>query len=539
MIFGEVPVEQAAGAVLAHSIRGREAAFKKGHLLTADDVARLAEAGIERVMVAQLEPGDVPEDEAASVIAEASAGDHAKAAEPFTGRSNIHSEAAGLALVDADRVHRLNTLDESLTVATVAPFARVERRQMLATIKIIPFATRRDVVDTALAICREGPPLVRVAPFAAREAGLVMTVLPQTKPQTMDKARAAIAARLEAAGSRLAATVTCPHEVADVTRAIASLRDNGHAPILVLGASAIVDRGDVIPAALAAAGGEVVNMGMPVDPGNLLMYGELGPVPVIGVPTCARSPKVNGFDWVLWRVLAGLPVSRHDIAGMGVGGLLMEIPSRPVPREGKIAAAPKSPSVAAIVLAAGQSRRMGGINKLMEPVGGRPMIRGAVEAALASTAETVIVVVGHDADRIRGVLDGLAVTIVDNPNYAQGLSTSLRAGLGAVPAGMDGALVCLGDMPLVSARHLDKLIAAFKPEAGRGICVPVVDGKRGNPVLFATAYFDEMREVQGDTGARHLIGQHAEAVCEVEMGDRAVLTDVDTPDNLSSLRQAG
>jgi molybdenum cofactor cytidylyltransferase len=259
---------------------------------------------------------------------------------------------------------------------------------------------------------------------------------------------------------------------------------------------------------------------------------------VIGVPSCARSPKVNGFDWVLQRLLAKLSVSGADIARMGAGGLLKEIPSRPTPREGSAAAAPRAPSIGAIVLAAGQSRRMGSVNKLLETVGDAPMVRRVVQNVLASDVAETVVVLGHEAERVREALAGLDVRFVVNADYAQGLSTSLKAGLEALAESRDGAIVCLGDMPLVAPRHVDRLIAAFDPVEGRGICVPVVEGKRGNPVLWARGYFAEMMEVQGDVGARHLLGQFADDVCEVDMGDRAVMTDIDTPEALKAVIEA-
>jgi molybdenum cofactor cytidylyltransferase len=271
---------------------------------------------------------------------------------------------------------------------------------------------------------------------------------------------------------------------------------------------------------------------MPVDPGNLLLLAHQGERPVLGLPGCARSPKLNGFDWVLQRLAAGLPVDRGDVMGMGVGGLLMEIPTRPQPRD---AAPPARPGqVAAIVLAAGQSRRMGPDNKLLALVDGRPMVTHVVDAMLASRASPVIVVTGHEAEQVRAALGDRPVQWCHNPDYADGLSTSLRVGLDALPA-VDGVLIGLGDMPRVKAGQIDRLIAAFNPTEGRSICVPTVQGKRGNPVLFATRFVPEMRELCGDVGARHLIGTYAEEVVEIEMDDDAALLDIDTPAALSAL----
>ena len=208
---------------------------------------------------------------------------------------------------------------------------------------------------------------------------------------------------------------------------------------------------------------------MPVDPGNLLLVAEANGRPVLGAPGCARSPKENGFDWVLMRLLAGLPVKRADITGLGVGGLLMEIVTRPQPRAEP---APESGRrIAALVLAAGRSTRMGGPNKLLAEIDGRPLVRIAAEQALASRASPVIVVTGHQRERVERALAGLPVTFVHNPDFAEGLSTSLKAGIAAVPAEADGAIVCLGDMPQVSAdadRPADRGVRSGARRAGGG-----------------------------------------------------------------------
>ena len=316
------------------------------------------------------------------------------------------------------------------------------------------------------------------------------------------------------------------------------MRATGADPVLVFGASAIVDRGDVIPAAVTAAGGEVIHVGMPVDPGNLLMLGRIGGVDVIGVPSCAASPKVNGFDWVLQRRLAGLPVGRAEIIAMAPGGLLKEIPTRPQPREGAPAHDHRGePRIGAIVLAAGRSTRMGPRNKLTEDLGGEPMLRRVVMATLASRARPVLVVTGHQQAEVTAALADLDVQYTHNPRYAEGLGTSLAAGVAALPAGLDGVLVALGDMPGVAPAHLDRLIAAFAPKDGRAICIATHGGKRGNPVLLAAAFFQELLTLTGDSGARALIGQHQEVVVEVEMASEAVLVDVDTPEALETARK--
>jgi molybdenum cofactor cytidylyltransferase len=197
-----------------------------------------------------------------------------------------------------------------------------------------------------------------------------------------------------------------------------------------------------------------------------------------------------------------------------------------------------SPRVAGIVLAAGMSRRMGERNKLLESVDGQPMVARAVEAVLGAGLSPVVVVVGHEAEKLLALLKDRPVLFVHNPDYAKGQSTSLRRGIQALPHDADGVVICLGDMPRVSADHVRKLVAAFDPANGKSICVPMADGRRGNPILWGRQFFDEMRAVEGDRGARDVIRRHEDAIGAVPMDD-AVLMDVDSPDALAAARKDG
>jgi molybdenum cofactor cytidylyltransferase len=538
MKFGPVPIAEAAGAILAHSLRLPTRTLRKGHRLDDGDVEAISAGGIAEVIAARLEADDVAEDLAAETVARAAAGDQVTFGDAFTGRCNLYAASHGVAVIDRDRLDRLNLLGETLTVATVAPFEAVDEGQLVATVKVIPLAAPKSVVEAGQALAAGETPLVRVAPFVPHAAGLVLTRLPGFKEGILDKTVATVRARLEALQSRLAGEVRCAHDEEAVAEAIRSLLEEGCAPILIFGASAIIDRRDVVPAAIARAGGSIDHFGMPVDPGNLLLLAHCGKVPVLGLPGSARSPRVNGFDWVLERLLAGLELQSRDLMLLGAGGLLKEMPGRPQPREPR-KRKPKgraAPRIAALVLAAGQSRRMGRVNKLLTEIEGRPMVVRVVDNVLASAARPVVVVTGHEADKVQAALDGRDVRFVDNPDYAEGLSESLRHGLEVIETEIDGVIVCLGDMPRVEAVHLDKLIAAFDPARGRSICVPTKNGKRGNPVLWGREFFAEMKQVAGDVGARHLIGEHAEALHEVAIDDDAIFVDVDTPEALTALR---
>ena len=534
MRFGAIPVGEALGAIVAHTMRlGGSEILKKGTVLAAAHLAGLEAAGYAEVIAARLDSGDVPEDAAAAQIGAAAAGPGVRVAEAAAGRSNLHAEAAGIVVIDRERVDRLNLVDEAVTLATVAPFARVRAGDMIATVKIIPFAARREVVDACAAVA--GSRAVSVAPFRPCTAGLVLTRLPGTRESVLDRAAAAQRVRAQRLGGEVTREIRCAHDEASVAAAVGALLDEGCSPLLLLGASAIVDRRDVIPAAIERAGGVILHLGMPVDPGNLLLLAQRGATPILGVPGCARSLKRSGFDMVLERLVAGLPVTRTDVMTMGIGGLLGDIVARPYPREGESARPIPEPAVAAIVLAAGSSRRMGEINKLLAEVDGAPMIAGVVDAILATRARPVVVVTGHEDERVRAALAGRDVTFVHNPHHAEGMSTSLRAGLGQLGDDLDGALLCLADMPRVRPAHLEALLGAFDPDDGRAICVPTWERRRGNPVLFAARYFAEMRLVEGDVGARALLEKHADTLCYVPMNDRGVTLDIDTPEALEAL----
>ena len=331
MLFGSVPIEESPGAVCVHAVRTPEGVIKKGALIEQAQVAQMRAAGVERVVVARLEPGDVGEDEAARRLADAVAGEGVRVEKPFTGRSNLFSESAGVLVIDAPAVDRLNGVDEAITFATLPAYKPVEQGEMIGTVKIIPFAVPEGALSAALAEIGSTP-LLRVAPFRPLKVGVVSTLLPPLKPSTARNTLTALDTRRAPGGATVAADLETPHETAALADKLATLAAGDADLLIVFGASAITDRRDVIPAAIEAAGGRVDHFGMPVDPGNLLLVGSLSGKPVVGAPGCARSPAENGFDWMLQRLLAGLPVGRKEVTSLGGGGLLMEIVQRGQPR---------------------------------------------------------------------------------------------------------------------------------------------------------------------------------------------------------------
>ncbi|NLS15835.1 NTP transferase domain-containing protein [Rhizobium sp. P40RR-XXII] len=533
MIFGEFQTVEAEGAVLAHSIRLSDGSLSKGHKLAGGDIARLAAAGIERVIAARIEPGDLMEDEAADRLARAVAPDHLTLSEAATGRVNVHSAVDGLFVANRAAVDQLNSVDPAITLACLADHVPVRTGDMVATFKIIPLAVSGAKVAAGIEILQRMP-VFEVKPFAPHAVSLVATELPSLKASVMDKTARVLSQRLQSSGSVLQREERVAHkadDVADAIRRALAAPDRLPKLLIVFGASAVIDAGDVIPAAIRLAGGKVIQVGMPVDPGNLLVLGRVGDVHVVGAPGCARSPKENGFDWVLDRILAGERPTSRDIGGMGVGGLLMEIQSRPLPRE--IVAKPAAQiSVAIILLAAGKASRMGegGSHKLLAEFDGVPLVRRSASTAIASGVSDIVAVTGHRQDEIEDALNGLAVERVFNPDYASGMASSLVAGVGTPAAQRaDGVLVMLADMPEVTSDDLNILIAAFREANGQAIVRAVSGGKRGNPVILPRSVLNAVMRLEGDVGARHIIETSGLPVVDVEIGEAAHL-DVDTPE---------
>ncbi len=540
MIFAAFPLDAALGAIVAHSHRLPDRVLRKGAVLDAAAIAALRAAGRTEIIAARLEPGDVLENEAADRLAAAFDAPGLTRRRAATGRVNLHAAHPGLLTVVGDTVDRINLIDESLTIATLPDATVLAANDMVATVKIIPFAVPGAALERVEAVARAAPAFA-LHPFRKLRTGLILTELPGLKESVTEGTIEATEARVHGFGGTLLPPLRCPHAETPIAAALRQLLAAGAELLLVAGASATVDRRDVGPAGVVRAGGVISHFGMPVDPGNLICLGRIGDVPALVLPGCARSPRANGIDFVLRRIFAGLPVGGAEVMRMGVGGLLKDTAERPLPRVKAVARSepvPQRKTIAAVVLAAGKSTRMAPYNKLLiADRAGKPMLARVVDNLLSSVARPLLVVTGHRADDIRAALGGRPVTFVHAPDYDTGLAASLKAGIAAVPETAAAAIVCLGDMPLITARIVDKLIAAYDADEGRTIVVPTHQGRAGNPILWDRRYFAEILQLSGDAGARALLKQHMEQVAEVEAGDDAVLRDFDTVDSLATLPQ--
>tara|TARA_Y100001960_G_C14762785_1_gene875054 strand:+ start:1468 stop:3117 length:1650 start_codon:yes stop_codon:yes gene_type:complete len=546
MHFGPIPIKESIGAILAHTIRVDKNIYKKGHVLTKSDVKDLEDFGLTEIVGAVLENDDIAENMAAKNIADSISGNGIYAGSPFTGRCNLFSKKDGLFLGESNFINSINSVNETITVGTLPHCTAVSTDQMVATIKVIPFSSSKKIVDKCILTAKNTIQKLRVNKWSKLNISLIQSRLTGTKESVLDSTTASLEFRLNKTYNSINSEIRCSHNIDEIRSSILSEVKKNQELIIIAGASAIVDRRDIIPSAIVAAGGTIEHFGMPVDPGNLLLLGSINDVKIIGLPGCARSPKLNGFDLVLNRILAGVNVGSNEIMSMGSGGLLIEIASRPMPRENKKHIEYKNEKnisnsgkkkIASIILAAGQSRRMGDKNKLLEYFNDKPIINHSIDSALLAKINPIHVITGYQEKEILAVATkNKDITFVHNPEYENGMSTSIKAGLRSLPEEIDAVLILLGDMPLVDVSIIERLITNFNPQAGQSIGVPVTKGKRGNPILWSKQYFQEIEKISGDVGAKHLIGEFSEGVYEIEC-DKSVITDIDTPENLRKINK--
>ncbi|TNE63116.1 MAG: 4-diphosphocytidyl-2C-methyl-D-erythritol kinase [Alphaproteobacteria bacterium] len=530
MKFADIPVADALGWRLAHSVRAGTRRFGKGHELTAADCALIGKSGAAVVTAFRLETGDIDEDTAAAMIADLIASPGLEPDKASRGRVNLRATVPGVLIV-GDRIDALNAVDEAVTIATLPDQTPVRAGQLVATVKIIPYAVPVDVLEKCKllhgATKSDGVLLhdatIQLSAFRPYGAALISSAA-----RDSGKLEALTEARLAATGGRLVSSTCCSHVAEALAGEILAAAAREDIDIILLsGISAISDRRDTVPAALVQAGGSITRLGMPADPGNLLMLGDISGKTVIGLPGCARSPARNGFDTILARFSAGLPLGSDAVAGLGRGGFLLGAP-RPeaIENEAKTGA-----GFAAILLAAGRSSRAGS-HKLLSELGGKPVICHSAENALSAGLD-LLVVTGHAGDRIASALSDKPLEIINNPDHASGIASSLVAGLRALEGDWSGVFAALGDMPFVRPSTYRQLID-FSKESDALILIPTFHGKRGNPVLWRPAMLPALLDISGDRGGRDIIHQNPDLVAEVPVDDPGILIDLDTPEALKS-----
>jgi hypothetical protein len=337
MKFEPVPLSKAKGKILGHNIAGTngQRLLRKGKPLTDEDLEKLRMLGRSSVYVAEIEPDDVDENKAARRVAEAICGSGLHITGVASGRANLLADAVGVLRIDIDRLMQINECN-GITLATLLTHSPTHPRQIVATVKIIPYAVPEATVSLVEAISNERDPIVRVDALPSRSVGMILSGSTSMHEKLLSDF-APLRDRIEKLRSSVTRTdfVALDDESDEAALAFMLKQQlaSGVGMILLAGETAIMDAYDIVPRAVERAGGHVESVGAPVDPGNLLMLAYIGSVPVVGAPGCARSKKTNIVDWILPRLLIGDRLTRKDIVALGHGGLLQDISERGMPRD--------------------------------------------------------------------------------------------------------------------------------------------------------------------------------------------------------------
>lgn len=540
MKFGPCALSDCLDAILVHAVYLPDGRIAKGTCLTSDHLSRLRANGSDDIIVARLEDGDLGEDAAADMIAKAMMPANVRLSVAATGRVNIYATQRGLLRVDRLRLRDINMVDEGITLSTVQHNQLVEAGDLIATLKIIPYSVAETAVATVIGL-GAGEPVISFHALRPRSFGLIQTRIPGMADKILKATEQTAKQRLNQLGCALVDSRVVAHEAAAINQAITASRANGPAVMLIAGGSAIADRRDEVPMGVIAAGGRIDHFGLPVDPGNLLMLSHIDEMPVIGMPGCARSIKMNGFDWILHLLLADLRIDAAEIADMAAGGLLMEIVSRPLPRRMVERRQISNATIGGVLLAAGQSQRMGAQNKLLAEIDGVPIIRRTAQALLDGGLNDLVIVTGHEHRLVAAALDDLPVTCIYNDEYQSGQASSVACGVRHHQNGSHAAvLIALGDMPLVRPELIAVLLRDHSslPDATDRITLPVFDGRRGNPVIWGRGFFDELVALTGDAGGRIIFAENKNAVNSLGWPDDSIHLDIDTPEALAPLKKA-
>lgn len=321
MIFGNWPIEETEGAVLGYAIAAGAHSFRKGTLLTRDHLDILKQQGITHILAARLEDDDLGENEAALAVGEVLISENIEAGKPITGRINLFARHTGLFHADAATIDTINLLDPCISIATLRNDCRVESGQMVATVKIIPFAVPSELIKNLHAVQNINK-AIDVRPFNAVKIGIIQSQLPSIRKTVLDKTSELISRRAGHNHGCVVAEHRVAHEQGVLSQSINEIVKDCDL-IVIFSASSIADKADIVPRAIVGSGGNILRIGVPVDPGNLLVLAKLGEKYIVVAPGSARSARENSLDWILDRLMAGIQLTANDLGKMGVGGLVL------------------------------------------------------------------------------------------------------------------------------------------------------------------------------------------------------------------------
>ena len=518
------------GSILAqtYNLSGRR--LSKGTHVSEDMVELLNKENVKTVLCAVPHEGDVHEDSAAEAISKALDENQLYAEEASTGRVNFRTPALSIVRYNRELIKKINLVDESIAFSIVEHNQLLAKDDLIATLKIIPFFVSKIYVERVVDLISKNE-IFKIHYLQEKKVELIQTYYDWQKGSIFKATSNVTSSRLDALGCPLQKETLIPHNHRSLCSEIKSSIDRGSQVLLISGASAITDRADQIPKAILSVGGEIIQYGLAVDPGNLLLIGKVGNTTIIGMPGCARSPKLNGFDWVLQLLIADIPINKDELADMGAGGLLMEIASRPLPRALAKSVNKKEKKIMGVILAAGNSTRMGKGNKLLKNIGGAPLVRNTAIEMLKSDLDTCSIVLGYQSDKVAAVIKDLDIKLILNPRWEKGQSSSLMAAINNLDATYTDILIMLGDLPAVKSSHINRIIEEHLLTDNRKsrITIPSFKGQKGNPIIWGRSFFNDLSNLEGDVGGRALFSEHPAAINLIEMDDPCVLTDLDTP----------
>ena len=527
--------QDSIGVVLAQTYNLPGKIISKGTFVTNEVVGYFKTGNVKTILCAVPEEGDIHEDEAAEAISSAIDKNHIYADKASTGRVNFKSQSLCLVRYDRDFIKEVNLVDESIAFSIVEHNQLLAEGDLIATLKIIPFFMQKKYVDRVIKMLTKDQ-LFKIHNLKKKEVTLIQTCFEWQKKSIFTATSNVTKARLEALGCSLKKEKLINHDYDTLRAIIRSSVKNEPEILLVSGATAITDRSDYIPKAILSEGGEIIQYGLAVDPGNLLLIGKVGNTTVIGMPGCARSPKLNGFDWVLQLLMADIPINREELADMGAGGLLMEIASRPLPRALAKSVSKHEKKVMGVILAAGNSTRMGKDNKLLSYIGDAPLIRNTAIEMLKSDLDSCSIVLGYQSDKVADVIKDLNVNLILNPLWKEGQASSLRAAINTLDSTYSDLLIMLGDLPGIKSSHINSIIEEHLLTDNRksNITIPSFKGQKGNPVIWGRSFFHDLSNLEGDVGGRTLFSEHPAAINILEMNDPWVVKDADTPEDFEN-----
>ncbi len=527
--------QESLGSVIAQTYNLPGKTISKGTFVTSEIVGYFKEGEVQNILCAVPDNGDIHEDEAANIISNAIDRSHIYIDSASTGRVNFKSRSLCLVRYERDLIKNVNLVDESIAFSIVEHNQLLAKNDLIATLKIIPFFTRKKYVDQIISIL-DNKELFKTHTLNKKEVSLIQTSFEWQKKSMFKATLNVTKNRLEALDCSLNEEKLIRHDYNVLRSEIRSSIESGIDILLISGASAIIDRSDYIPKAILSEGGEIIQYGLAVDPGNLLLVGKIAKTTIIGMPGCARSPKLNGFDWVLQLLMADIPVVKEELAEMGAGGLLMEIASRPLPRALAKSVNKREKKIMGVILAAGNSTRMGKDNKLLKNIDGTPLIRNIVLEITKSDLDSCSIVLGYQSDKVADVIKDLNIKLILNPLWKEGQASSLKVALNSLTSSYTDVLIMLGDLPGIKSSHINRIIEEHLSSENRRskITIPSFKGEKGNPVIWGKSFFHELSNLEGDVGGRVLFSQHPAAINLIEMSDPSVVTDTDTPEDFEN-----